>query len=322
MTIPAERDDNSAMSALEPRVVTVIGAGTIGVSWAALFLARGMRVRVHSRRPDARGAVTGALRLFAPALPGGPAEPDALAQRLEIEPDLERAVAGADVIQENVEEVIGVKRELFARIERLASREALLLSSTSTMLPDDLGADMEDSGRLVVAHPFNPPHIIPLVEIIGGQRTRQQAVEDAVKFCMSAGKSPVVLRKPIAGFAANRLQAALLRESIHLVREGIVTMAELDEVVTQSIGLRWATTGPFLAFHLGGGAGGLAHWLEHLGSGLEEGWKQLGQPAMDDATKRLLIEQADSAYGSRSYERLVTERDERQLSVLSALAAG
>jgi ketoreductase RED1 len=141
-----------------------------------------------------------------------------------------------------------------------------------------------------------------------------------VEFYRALGKVPVVLRKPIAAFAANRLQSALLQESIHLVREGVVTVPELDAIVTNSIGLRWATMGPFQSFHLGGGQGGLRKWLTTLGSGLQRGWQELGKPVLDEATLELLLDQADHAFGAFSYEQLAARRDELQKAVLTAIA--
>ncbi|MEU4951389.1 3-hydroxyacyl-CoA dehydrogenase NAD-binding domain-containing protein [Streptomyces lavendulae] len=308
------------MSGREERVVTVIGAGTIGLGWIALFLGHGLNVRVNSRREDAPRIVAEGLELFAPYLPEGSADPAGFAERLTFEPDLELAVADADVIVENAPENLELKQELYERIGKAAPSSALLLSSTSTLNPDDMGARMADSSRLVVGHPFNPPHVVPLVEVVAGERTSEQAVAEAVTFFESVGRVPVVLHKPILAFAANRLQSALLRESVHLVREGVVTLEELDRVVTHSIGLRWATVGPFLAFHLGGGQGGLRKWLGTLGSGLERGWEQLGRPPMDDETIRSLIEQAEAAYGSKTYEEHVKDRDAKQTAILRSLA--
>ncbi|MEU2833283.1 3-hydroxyacyl-CoA dehydrogenase NAD-binding domain-containing protein [Streptomyces lavendulae] len=308
------------MSEREERVVTVIGAGTIGLGWIALFLGHGLNVRVNSRREDAPRIVAEGLELFAPYLPEGSADPAGFAERLTFEPDLELAVADADVIVENAPENLELKQELYERIGKAAPSSALLLSSTSTLNPDDMGARMADSSRLVVGHPFNPPHVVPLVEVVAGGRTSEQAVAEAVTFFESVGRVPVVLHKPILAFAANRLQSALLRESVHLVREGVVTLEELDRVVTHSIGLRWATVGPFLAFHLGGGQGGLRKWLGTLGSGLERGWEQLGRPPMDDETIRSLIEQAEAAYGSKTYEEHVKDRDAKQTAILRSLA--
>ncbi|MDQ3403042.1 MAG: 3-hydroxyacyl-CoA dehydrogenase NAD-binding domain-containing protein [Actinomycetota bacterium] len=304
-----------------PRLtLTVIGAGTIGLGWTTLFLARGHHVRVNSRRPEVEQIVREALALQAPGLPEHGVDSEELASRLTIEPDIERAVDGVDVVQENTPENLALKQELLARIGKVADPRTLLLSSTSTLLPDDLGAEMDDPGNVVVGHPFNPPHVVPLVEVLGGDRTNPDAVDRTVEFYRSLGKVPIVLRKPMAAFVANRLQSALLQESIHLVREGVVTVDELDAIVTNSIGLRWATIGPFRAFHLGGGQGGLRKWLTTLGAGLERGWRGLGQPPMNDETLELLLSQAETAFGDRTFEDLSAERDAKQKAVLGALA--
>jgi ketoreductase RED1 len=302
------------------RVAVVVGAGTIGLGWVVLFLAHGLTVRVVSTRGAAAGpGVRDALELFAPGLPGDPVPPARLAERLEIEPSLERALAGAHVVQENTPENLVLKQELFARLGAAADPGTLLLSSTSTLVPDELSARMAEPGRVVVGHPFNPAHLVPLVEVVGGTRTDPDAVAGAVRFYASVGKVPVVLRRPIMAFAANRLQSALLREAIHLVREGVMTVGELDAVVTGSVGPRWATMGPFESFHLGGGEGGLRRWLTTLGAGLQKGWQELGEPVLDDDTVELVLAQADEAFGDVPYRDLAARRDLLLRTVLAAL---
>lgn len=304
-----------------PRTVVVIGAGTIGLSWTMLFLAQGMRVRLNSRRADAGKAVEEALRTFGPSLPlPRGTDPVSLLEHLEVEPSLEKALRGADVLQENVPDDLGLKRELYERVHGAADPATLLLSSTSKFSPDDLGSRAGGLPRLVVGHPFNPPHLIPLVEVVSGGHTAPEAVQEAMEFYRAAGRTPVHIRKALPAFVANRLQSALLRESIHLVREGVVTVAELDTIVTRSIGLRWSTIGPFHAFHLGGGPGGLRQWLTHLGTGLERGWAGLGQPPMGPETMDLLVRQTDEAYGHATYEELSVDRDRKHLAVLRALS--
>ncbi|MFF8957362.1 3-hydroxyacyl-CoA dehydrogenase NAD-binding domain-containing protein [Streptomyces sp. NPDC014894] len=309
------------MNATGRTTVAVVGAGTIGVGWITLFLAHGLTVRVNSRRPDAESHVAEGLRTFAPTLPGGPRDPRELARRLEFEPDVARAVSGVDVVQENAPENLPLKQELFRIIGEAAPPTALLLSSTSTLLPDLMGAEMKDSSRLVVGHPFNSPHLVPLVELVGGGQTTPETLEEAADFYRSIGKTPVELRRAVPRFVANRLQAALLQESIHLVREGVVTMEELDTVVTRSIGLRWAAVGPFEAFHLGGGEGGLRGWLSHLGPGLETAWAELGRPRMTEETVEALGAEAERLFGDRTYRRLAQDRDHKQRAVLDALDA-
>lgn len=303
-----------------PRTIAVIGAGTIGLAWTTLFLAHGLRVRVHSRRAGADRIVAEALEVLAPGLPGGGRDPRELARRLEVEPVLERAVRDVDVVQENLPDDLELKQDLFRRVGAAAPPTALLLSSTSRLLPDAMGATMADPGRLLVGHPLNPPHLIPLVEVVGGSRTDPAAVEACVAFYRSVGRVPVVLRKPVRRFVANRLQAAILREGVHLVQEGVVTMAELDTVVTQGLGVRWAAVGLFQAFHLGGGEGGLRRWLAAAGPGMDDAWRDLGRPRMTAETIDRLADLAEETYGRDGYARRVADRDARQNAVLEALA--
>jgi len=223
------------MDVLEGRTAAVVGAGTIGVSWATLFASHGMQVRVTDPREDAADVVGQAVRQFAATLPGGPRDADELMSRISTV-GLAQAVDGADVVQENGPERIELKQALFADVERAAPAHALLLSSTSGLMPTDMSASMVDPGRLLVGHPFNPPHVVPLVEVVPGARTTPDQVAAAMAFYRALGKQPVALHKEIGGFVANRLQSALFRESVHLVLSGVVTAEELDRGVTESVG--------------------------------------------------------------------------------------
>jgi ketoreductase RED1 len=299
------------------RRITVVGAGTIGISWAALFLGHRLRVTVNDPAPDVEARVRTELAELAPMLAELGLATDGLTDGLGFEPDLERAVLGADVVVENGPENLDFKRELFGRIEKVVGAETLLLTSTSGTRVTDIARDLARPGRLLVGHPFNPPHLVPLVEIVPGERTDPSAVSEAVEFYRALGKKPMVLRKEVPGFVANRLQAALFREAVHLVEQGVVDIGELDEVVTSSIGLRWAACGPFRTFHLAGGPGGLPHFLEHLGPGLERRWTQLGEPHFDEPTVALLTEQAAHTFGD--YAELQRRRDADQLAIQRAL---
>jgi ketoreductase RED1 len=302
----------------DSRSVAVIGAGTIGLSWASLFAAHGHRVRVQDPRPDIAGEVEESVRHYARLQPEAAPDPDQLLARIEIVTDVESAVAGVDVVQENAPERLPLKQELFARIEQAAPERALILSSTSALMPSDLAREMHTPGRLLVGHPFNPPEVLPLVEIVPGERTEQWAVDAAVAFYRELGKKPVVLHKEINGFVANRLQSTLFRECVWLVSQGVVSAAELDEIVTESIGIRWATAGPFESFHLGGGPGGMRHFLQHLGPGMARRWKVVEQPELDEPTVELISGQVESRFGDRSYDELTQGRDRAQLAVIEA----
>ncbi len=300
--------------------VAVVGAGTIGVSWTALFLAHGTHVRLFDVRPDIRDYVMANLEQIAPTLSALGLPTQTLTQRLEISRSLESAVTGAQVVQENGPEILELKHKLLADIERATEPTTLLLSSTSALPATQLAANLAHPERLLVGHPFNPPHLVPLVEVVPGERTDPGAVVSAVDFYTAMGKHPIVVRKEIPGFVANRLQAALFRECVYLVSQGVVEVDGLDEIVTSSIGLRWAAEGPFLSFHLGGGPGGLAQFLQHLGPGLEELWKVLGTAQLDDQTVNLLATQAARAFGTRPMDEWETERDRRTLGILNVVS--
>ncbi len=185
-----------------------------------------------------------------------------------------------------------------------------------------MAARMREPGRLLVGHPFNPPHVVPLVEVVPGAQTPPEGAQAAAEFYRSLGKVPVVLRKEIGGFVANRLQSALFRESVNLVLQGVVTPEELDRVVTESVGVRWATAGPFESYHLGGGPGGIRHLLEHLGPGMARRWKDLGQPELTDELVDRVSTDTEARFADRDYDTRTAERDRVQLAVLAAREQG
>lgn len=303
----------------EFRTAAVIGAGTIGLSWTALFAGHGLAVRVSDPRPDLAEAVAAALADFAPHLAARGLDVEGLADRVHIAADVAEAVRDADVVQENGPERVEFKKDLFATLVREAPAHALMLSSSSAIPSTAFTAELEDAGRILIGHPFNPPHLIPLVEVVPGERTSEDAVQAAVDFYTFVGRTPVVERKEIPGFVGNRLQNALSREAMYLVEQGVVTPDDLDQVVTNSLGIRWSTVGPFLGSHLGGGPGGYRHLAEHIGTSMKQMWAGLGTPSLNEQEQERLIEAVEKAYGSSTYSELTETRDRRQLAVLSAL---
>ncbi|MFG1641707.1 3-hydroxyacyl-CoA dehydrogenase NAD-binding domain-containing protein [Amycolatopsis sp. NPDC049252] len=293
----------------------VIGAGTIGLSWTALFAHHGLTVRVSDPRPDLAEAITDALETFAPHL-GTTAE--ALAGRVYIAADVTEAVRDADVVQENGPENVEFKKDLFATLVKEAPQHALLLSSSSA-IPSTAFTGEIDGSRVLIGHPFNPPHLIPLVEVVPGEQTSRQSVETAVDFYTFLDRTPVVERKEMPGFVGNRLQNALSREAIYLVEQGVVTPEDLDRVITNSLGIRWATVGPFLGSHLGGGPGGYRHMAEHIGKSMKQMWAGLGTPSQRPEEQERLIEAVEKAYGSSTYSELAGTRDRKQLAVIKAV---
>ncbi|MGA5894746.1 3-hydroxyacyl-CoA dehydrogenase NAD-binding domain-containing protein [Streptomyces venetus] len=303
------------------RTAAVIGAGTIGLSWTTLFAAHGLTVRVTDPRPDLAEAVDEALATYAPQLAARGLDVTGLADRVHIAAGVTEAVRDADVVQENGPERLEFKQDLFATLVREAPCHALLLSSSSAIPSSAFTRELPDeaAARVLIGHPFNPPHLLPLIEVVPGERTGEDAVLDAVDFYTSVGRTPVVERKEIPGFVGNRLQNALSREAVYLVEQGVVTPEELDTVMTNSLGLRWATVGPFLGSHLGGGPGGYRHMAEHIGASMQQLWAGLGTPSQNEEEQQRLIEAVEKAYGSSTYPELAGARDRRQLAVLAAL---
>jgi ketoreductase RED1 len=301
--------------------VTLIGAGVIGTSWAALMLAHGLRVTINDPRPDVEPAVRDELDRIAPTLRAIGLDPEFPDDHLRFEADLERAVNGADLVQENGPERIAFKQELWATVSDVVSADALLLSSSSAQPATEQARRLADASRLLVGHPFNPPHLIPLVEVVPGASTSDEAIADAVAFYTAIGKVPRVIHREIPGFVANRLQRALFKECCHLVLEGVVTVDELDDIVTNSIGLRWAVNGPFESFHLGGGPGGLAAFFAQFGGSLDAAWRAETTVSLDEAARQLLIDQAAASFARTPVADAEAARDRRQIAVLQALAA-
>ena len=312
--------DHAAVLRRYPNVC-VIGAGVIGASWTALFLAHGLNVVVNDPQPNIETTLKGALLKIAPTLRELGLPHESLDRSLRFEPDLERAVAGADLVQENGPERPEWKQQLWARIENAVPKHALLLSSSSARPATEQGREMKDASRLLVGHPFNPPHLIPLVEIVPGERTDPDAIADAVAFYEALGKVPRVLKKEIQGFVANRLQRAIMREACYLVQEGVVTIDELDDIVTSSIGLRWAVNGPFSSFHMGGGPKGLESFFQHLGKNIAASFNVIPPVELDDKLQHRIIDQAAASFGKIPIPKMERQRDNAQVALLRALAS-
>lgn len=307
--------------AYQGKNAVIIGGGVIGASWAILFLANGLHVTVCDPDPEIEGKVLDIFKTAEPSLQGLGFETAGIGSRLIFVKDVAEAVGRADIIQECGPERATFKQGLWKTIEALAPAGALLLSSSSGIPASVQNTEMKEPGRLIIGHPFNPPHLMPLVEIVPTEKTDPALTEAATAFYKSIGKVPIKLRKEIPGFVANRLQSAIFQECVYLVTEGVVTLDELDQIVMQSLGIRWATSGPFLSFHLGGGPGGLPHFVEHLAPGMELIWKALGKATFDDATKTTLIEQANKSYGAQSYDQLSATRDNAEVAVIKALGS-
>ena len=274
------------------RHVAVIGTGVIGASWATNFLARGLDVTATDPAPDAEAALRRMVAAQWPAMERMGLVPGASPDRLRFVATAEQAVAAADFVQENGPERLDLKRDLFARLDAAAPAATILASSSSTLSMSAVQtACARHPGRVLLGHPFNPPHLIPLVEVVGGQGTDEAAVERAMAFYRAIGKHPIRLQREAPGHVANRLQAALWREAFHLVQSGVASVADIDAAIAHGPGLRWALLGPFLNLHLSGGPGGIGALFDKpLWQAVEAVWRDLGSetavpPALSAAVK-------------------------------------
>ncbi|SDE50903.1 3-hydroxybutyryl-CoA dehydrogenase [Paracoccus isoporae] len=258
--------------------IAILGAGTIGMSWAAFFAATGREVTVFDPSPQTRDRLDRVVAEAAPALTALGWQHAGDSSRLRVVTDPVEAVKGADFIQESVPERLPLKHELYARIEAHLKPGCIIGSSTSGLKLSELQEGFAAPGRLILAHPFNPPHLIPLVELMANERTDPGILDSATEFYESLGKVCVRLNREIPGHIANRLQAAIWREAIHLAVEGVASVGDIDKAVAYGPGLRWAAMGPNTLFHLGGGEGGIRSFAEHLGAPFQSWWNDLGRP--------------------------------------------
>ncbi|MEV7383332.1 3-hydroxyacyl-CoA dehydrogenase NAD-binding domain-containing protein [Streptomyces lydicus] len=304
------------------RRVACIGAGVIGGGWAAHFLARGYDVTAWDPAPDAEDRLRRLVAAAWPALEQIGLAEGASQDRLTVAPTLAAAVADADFVQESAPEKLELKRSLLAELAAAAPPGVVIASSTSGYPMTDMQTAAGDSaagaGRLVVGHPFNPPYLIPLVEVVGGERTDREAVEWAARFYDVAGKSVITMDRELPGFIANRLQEALWREALHMVANGEASVEDIDASITEGPGLRWAFMGPCLTFALAGGEGGMAHMLDHFGPSLKSPWTRLEAPELDRALRDAMVDGCAAAAGERTYADLVAERDQGVIDVLRA----
>jgi carnitine 3-dehydrogenase len=291
------------------RTVTVVGTGVIGGGWAAHFLRRGYDVVAWDPGPDARSRLSALLDTAWPALERLGLSEGASRDRLQWADTLQEAVDHTDFVQESSPEVLEQKVALLAEIDRLTDPEVVIASSTSGLLMTDMAVDCVHPGRLVVGHPFNPPYLIPLVEVVGGERTDPDAVTWAERFYTAAGKRSLTMGREVPGFVGNRLQEALWREALHMVGSGQATVQQIDDSIAHGPGLRWAIMGPMLTFHLAGGPGGMGHMLDHFGPALLEPWTRLEAPELTPELRDRVVSGTTEAAGGRSVAELERKRD-------------
>jgi carnitine 3-dehydrogenase len=298
--------------------VAIIGAGVIGASWATAFLARGMDVVASDPTPGAEDGLRKTVDAQWPAMQQMGLSPGASMERLRFAASPEEAVADAGFVQENGPERLDIKRDLFRRLDEAAPPDAPLASSTSTVIISEFqDACTRHPERVVLGHPFNPPHLIPLVEVGGGKQTAADAIERTLNFYRAMGKHPIHLRREIMGHVANRLQAALWQEAFNLVKAGVASVADVDAAIAHGPGLRWSLLGPFTNLHLSGGVGGVgALFGKPLWQATEGMWRDLGSVTVDSDLGARVVAGVSDELGERNLAEVIRQRDEVLVKLL------
>jgi 3-hydroxyacyl-CoA dehydrogenase len=299
------------------RRIAVVGTGVIGASWAAQYLARGFDVVATDPAPDAEAKLRKYVDDAWDELERIGLTPGASRTRLSFATNMTEALSQADFVQENGPERPDFKVKLFADMDAATPADSLIASSSSGITPSVMQSKCKHRERVLVGHPFNPPHIIPLVEVVGGAKTSPEAIAQAMKFYASIGKKPILLQKEVPGHVANRLQIALYREVLYLIDQGVLSVADADAAVSWGPGLRWGVMGPNLQYHLAGGAGGIKHFLEGVFDGLAPVFKSLGDPKITPELKSKIAEGVLKEAGSRSVEQLAKEENELLMGLLA-----
>jgi carnitine 3-dehydrogenase len=309
------------MSQIKPiRRIAVVGTGVIGASWAAFYLSRGFDVVATDPAPNAESVLRKYVDEAWVLLTQYGLADGASRDRLTFTPNLRVALAEADLVQENAPERPDFKAKLYAEMDEIAPVDSILASSSSSIPMDVMQANCRHPERCVIGHPFNPPHIIPLVEVVGGAKTSEATIERAMAFYASIGKKAIRLHKGIPGHAANRLQAALYKEILYLVQQGVLSVGDADIAVSYGPGLRWGVMGPSLQWHLGGGVGGIHHYMDHLMDTLTGLMKSLQMPDVTPALKQTIVDGVLKDAGEHSVDELAQAENEVLLSLLALRA--
>lgn len=312
------------MATIQPEAATlvgIVGTGVIGGGWALHFLAQGRDVLAFDPHPERERRFLQMRDTAWPALERLGLKPGASPDRIRWAKTVEEVAAEAPVVQESTPETLASKISILAQIDRAAPPETIVLSSTSGLRMTDMQVECRRPERAVVGHPWNPPYLIPLVEVVGGERTARESVDWAVRFYNANDKRAVRLEREVPGFIATRLQEAIWREMLHMVNAGEATVEQIDEAITQGPGLRWAITGPGMNYHLAGGERGMAHVLDQFGPSLKWPWTRLEAPELTDELRAKLIEGCERESAGRSMSEMIRRRDAYLISILKLMRA-
>jgi 3-hydroxyacyl-CoA dehydrogenase len=302
------------------RRIAIVGTGVIGASWAAQFLARGLDVVATDPAPKAEANLREYIDEAWKDLTSIGLSKGASRDRLRFTTSMKEALSEADLVQENGPERPDFKIKLYAEMEEVAPVDSLFASSSSGITPSVIQSQCKHPERVVIGHPFNPPHIIPLVEVVGGGKTSPDAIQQAISFYASIGKKPIHLKKELPGHVANRFQAALYREMLYMIEQGVLSVEDTDAAVCYGPGLRWGVMGQSLQWHLGGGAGGIKHFMDHLMPPLEGMMTTLGTPSITPELKQKVINGVMRKAAGRPVDQLAQEENRVLIGLLKLRA--
>src|SRR5689334_11709936 len=300
--------------------IAIVGTGVIGASWAAEYLARGFDVIATDPAPNAEANLRKYVDEAWKDLTSIGLSKGASRDHLSFTTNMKEALSEADLVQENAPERPDFKTKLYAEMEEVVPVDTLLASSSSGITPSVIQSQCKHPERVVIGHPFNPPHIIPLVEVVGGSKTSPDAIQQAISFYASIGKKPIHLKKELPGHVANRFQAALYREMLYLIEQGVLSVEDTDAAVCYGPGLRWGVMGQSLQWHLGGGAGGIKHFMDHLMDPLQGMMKALGSPHITPELKQTVIDGVMREASGRSVDQLAQAENEVLVGLLKLRA--
>jgi carnitine 3-dehydrogenase len=298
------------------RRIAIVGTGVIGASWAAQYLARGLDVVATDPAPNAEANLRKYVDEAWEQLKEIGLTPGATRDSLSFTTDMTKALSQADLVQENGPERPDFKMKLFADMDAVTPVDSLIASSSSGITPSVMQSKCKNPERIVVGHPFNPPHVVPLVEVVGGTKTSPEAIEQAMRFYASIGKKPIHLKKELPGHVANRLQAALYREMLYLIEQDVLSVEDTDAAVCYGPGIRWGVMGQSLQWHLGGGAGGIEHFMAHLMDPLQGMMKVLGTPNITPQLKQTVIDGVKREADGRSVEELAEDENRVMIGLM------
>ncbi|WP_339674078.1 3-hydroxyacyl-CoA dehydrogenase NAD-binding domain-containing protein [Dasania marina] len=298
----------------EIKKVAVIGGGLIGMSWASLFLARGVDVIVVDPRDEVKDELNDFVAKAWPLLSDLGLTTSTVIRQAQVTEHIAN-LTDIDFVQENGPDRIDVKQQLIEQLEQVIASDVVIASSTSSLKASDIQSQAQHPERILVGHPMNPPHMVPMVELVPGKKTTEQTLQIAEAFYQQMERVTIRVKKEVVGHLANRLTSALYREAVYIAAEGIADVEDIDKAITYGPGMRWAFIGPHLTYHLGGGAGGYQHYLDHLGPTQEARWKDHGTASLTDEVKATLVAGIEKELETQDRETLSQRRDQALVEI-------